>query len=164
MHSDLNRRPRWEEPPPLAGHRGYYGTPFFRYLDELEVGEQFYIHFYGRVLTYEVTGHEIILPTQTERLTLDPQKDRVTLLTCTPFGVGTHRLLIRGERVGSPTALPDGQPAGVPIEARSGDGVTETSATAGNHRYSSYALICVGSLAWITLFVMWMRTYRRKRV
>jgi len=83
----------------IAGHRGYYGANMFRYLDQLEVGDRIYIYTYGMTLTYEVTGSEVIHPYQTEKLEIEPDKDQVTLLTCTPYRVSTHRLLIHTRRI-----------------------------------------------------------------
>ena len=83
----------------IAGHRGYYGADMFRYIDQLEVGDRIYIYTYGMTLTYEVTGSEVIHPYQTEKLEIEPDKDQVTLLTCTPYRVSTHRLIIHTIRI-----------------------------------------------------------------
>lgn len=85
----------------IAGHRGYYAANMFRYLDQLEKGDRIYIYTYGITLTYEVTGTEIISPYQTEKLAIDPNKDQVTLLTCTPYRISTHRLLVHTRRIGN---------------------------------------------------------------
>lgn len=83
----------------IAGHRGYYGADMFRHLDQLEVGDRIYIYTLGMTLTYEVTGSEVIHPYQTEKLEIEPGKDQVTLLTCTPYRVSTHRLIIHTKRI-----------------------------------------------------------------
>jgi sortase A len=83
----------------IAGHRGYYGADIFRHLDQLEVGDRIYIYTLGMTLTYEVTGSEVIHPYQTEKLEIEPDKDQVTLLTCTPYRVSTHRLIIHTRRI-----------------------------------------------------------------
>lgn len=85
----------------IAGHRGYYAAHMFRYLDQLEKGDRIYIYTFGMTLTYEVTGTEIISPYQTEKLVIDPDKDQVTLLTCTPYRISTHRLLVYTRRIGN---------------------------------------------------------------
>ena len=59
----------------------------------------FYIHVLGEVLAYEVDAINTVLPTDTRLLQIEEGKDYVTLVTCTPFGVNTHRLLVRGHRV-----------------------------------------------------------------
>ncbi|MGB4588250.1 MAG: class C sortase [Clostridiaceae bacterium] len=83
----------------IAGHRGYYGADMFRYLDQLEVGDRIYIYALGMTLTYEVTGSEVIHPYQTEKLEIEPDKDQITLLTCTPYRVSTHRLIVHTRRI-----------------------------------------------------------------
>lgn len=83
----------------IAGHRGYYGAEMFRHLDQLEVGDRIYIYTLGMTLTYEVTGSEVIHPYQTEKLEIEADKDQVTLLTCTPYRVSTHRLIIHTRRI-----------------------------------------------------------------
>ncbi|MDZ5609573.1 class C sortase [Bacillus pseudomycoides] len=83
----------------LAGHRGYHGAKMFRHLDQLENGDKFYIRILGKELTYEVTGREVIYPSQVEKLAIVKGKDRATLLTCEPYTSSKYRLLIYGERV-----------------------------------------------------------------
>ncbi|KAB2394938.1 MULTISPECIES: class C sortase [Bacillus cereus group] len=83
----------------LAGHRGYHGAKMFRHLDQLQKGDKFYIRILGEELTYEVTGHEVILPTQVEKLAITKGKDKATLLTCEPYTSSKYRLLVYGERV-----------------------------------------------------------------
>ena len=83
----------------IAGHRGYYGATFFRYVDQMEVGDQFYIHVLDKVLIYEVTGQAVIEPDDTTSLGLVEGEDLVTLLTCTPYPTDRYRLLIYGSRV-----------------------------------------------------------------
>ena len=68
-------------------------------IDRLEKGDVFYVHVLGEVLAYEVDAINTVLPTDTSLLQIEEGKDLVTLVTCTPFGVNTHRLLVRGHRV-----------------------------------------------------------------
>ena len=63
------------------------------------MGDTFYIHVLGEVLAYKVDAIHTVLPTDTSLLQIEDNKDLVTLVTCTPFGVNTHRLLVRGHRV-----------------------------------------------------------------
>ncbi|MEF7658578.1 class C sortase [Bacillus thuringiensis] len=93
----------------LAGHRGYHGAKMFRHLDQLENGDKFYIHILGKELTYEVTGREIIYPSQVEKLAIVKGKDRATLLTCEPYTSSKYRLLIYGERVNEEISQNDTQ-------------------------------------------------------
>ncbi|MCQ6336221.1 MULTISPECIES: class C sortase [Bacillus cereus group] len=83
----------------LAGHRGYHGAKMFRHLDQLENGDKFYIRILGKELTYEVTGREVIDPSQVEKIVIVKGKDKATLLTCEPYTSSKYRLLIYGERV-----------------------------------------------------------------
>lgn len=83
----------------LAGHRGLPNALIFTRLDELRAGDTFYIHVYGRTLAYKVDRIWVIDPGDTSHFAIDRDADRVTLLTCTPYGVNTQRLVIRGERV-----------------------------------------------------------------
>lgn len=83
----------------LSGHRGLPSATLFTNLDRMVPGDTFSIHVLGRVLTYEVDQINVVLPDDLSLLTIDPDKDLVTLVTCTPYGVNTHRLLVRGHRV-----------------------------------------------------------------
>ena len=67
-------------------------------LPEVQEGDTFYIHVYNRTLTYTVDQLKTVLPTDTSDLLITPGEDYVTLVTCTPYGVNTHRLLVRGTR------------------------------------------------------------------
>ena len=86
----------------LSGHRGLPSAKLFTNLDQLEVGDTFTITVLDRVLTYEVDNISIVLPTETDNLKVTEGKDYVTLMTCTPYGINTHRLLVRGRRVETP--------------------------------------------------------------
>lgn len=83
----------------IAGHRGWRGADYFRHIDRLQVGDTFYIHVLGDTLAYRVDAINTVLPTDTHLLQIEDGKDLVTLVTCTPFGVNTHRLLVRGYRM-----------------------------------------------------------------
>ena len=83
----------------LSGHRGLPSAKLFTGLDKLEEGDTFTIRTLDEVLTYEVDKISIILPSQTEQLAIVPGEDLCTLMTCTPYGVNSHRLLVRGHRV-----------------------------------------------------------------
>ncbi len=83
----------------LTGHRGLPSAELFTRLDELEAGDEFYIHVLDTVLAYRVDQILTVEPHQMESLVAVPGQDYVTLVTCTPYGVNTHRLLVRGTRV-----------------------------------------------------------------
>ena len=83
----------------LSAHSGMASSKLFSDIDQLEKGDVFYIHVLGEVLAYEVDSINTVLPTDTSLLQIEAGKDLVTLVTCTPFGINTHRLLVRGHRV-----------------------------------------------------------------
>ena len=83
----------------LSAHSGMASSKLFSDIDQLAVGDTFYIHVLGEVLAYKVDTINTVLPTDTSLLQIEDGKDLVTLVTCTPFGVNTHRLLVRGHRV-----------------------------------------------------------------
>ena len=83
----------------LSAHSGMASSKLFSDVDQLEKGDTFYIHVLGEVLAYEVDNINTVLPTDTSLLQIEDGKDLVTLVTCTPFGINTHRLLVRGHRV-----------------------------------------------------------------
>ena len=83
----------------ISAHRGLPSAKLFSDLDKLEVGDTFTITVLDRVLTYEVDQISIVLPTETDLLQPVEGKDYVTLMTCTPYGINTHRLLVRGKRI-----------------------------------------------------------------
>ena len=83
----------------LSAHSGMASSKLFSDIDQLAVGDMFYIHVLGEVLAYKVDAIHTVLPTDTSLLQIADGKDYVTLVTCTPFGVNTHRLLVRGHRV-----------------------------------------------------------------
>ena len=83
----------------LSAHSGLASSKLFSDIDQLAEGDTFYIHVLGEVLAYKVDTINTVLPTDTSLLQIADGKDCVTLVTCTPFGVNTHRLLVRGHRV-----------------------------------------------------------------
>lgn len=83
----------------LSGHRGLPSAKLFTDLDQMEVGDQFYIKVLGETLAYEVHEVETVLPTETESLAIQPGEDLVTLITCTPYGINSHRLLVHAHRI-----------------------------------------------------------------
>lgn len=83
----------------LTGHRGLPSARLFTDLDQLHIGDQFYIQVLGDVLAYQIDQIEVVLPEEVEGLSIEPDQDYVTLVTCTPYGINSHRMLIRGVRV-----------------------------------------------------------------
>ena len=83
----------------LTGHTGLGNATMFDQLTSVKMGDYFYIETAGRHLKYQVTDIRVVLPHETESLNKVEGKDLATLITCTPYGVNTHRLLVTGERV-----------------------------------------------------------------
>ena len=83
----------------LSGHRGLPSAKLFTNLDKLTVGDTFMLRVLNEVLTYEVDQILIVEPKDTEALQIVDGKDYCTLVTCTPYGINTHRLLVRGHRI-----------------------------------------------------------------
>ena len=83
----------------LAGHSGMSHARLFTDLPKLEVGDVFYVHVYKKTLTYQVDQIKKVLPSNTADLTIVEGEDYVTLLTCVPVAINSHRLLVRGHRI-----------------------------------------------------------------
>jgi sortase A len=83
----------------ISGHRGLPSARLFTDLDKVMVGDVFMLHVLDETLTYEVDQIRIVEPDETDELLLQEGKDLCTLVTCTPYGVNSHRLLVRGHRV-----------------------------------------------------------------
>ncbi|MBQ8986757.1 MAG: class C sortase [Lachnospiraceae bacterium] len=83
----------------VSGHRGLPSAKLFTDIDQLQAGDKFLLQILDRTLTYEVDQIRIVLPQELQDLEIDPYQDFCTLITCTPYGVNTHRLLVRGHRV-----------------------------------------------------------------
>ena len=91
----------------LSGHRGLPSAKLFSELDVLEIGDVFYLTILDQTLTYQVDDISVIVPEDSSKLVLYPGKDYCTLMTCTPYGINTHRLLVRGVRVENDKELVD---------------------------------------------------------
>ena len=83
----------------ITAHRGLPAAKLFTDLDQLELGDKFFIKVYNETLAYEVDNIETVAPEETRSLAIQRGEDLVTLVTCTPYGVNTDRLLVRGHRV-----------------------------------------------------------------
>lgn len=83
----------------ISAHSAYPCETFFDYLTDMQVGDEFYIHILDRTLKYQIDQIKVILPEEVNSLRIVKGEDLVTLLTCTPYSVNTHRLLVRGKKV-----------------------------------------------------------------
>ncbi len=86
----------------LTGHRGLPSATLFTHLDKLVEGDLFHVHILSETCTYEVDQILIVEPQDLEALEIQPGEDLCTLVTCTPYGINTHRMLVRGHRVETP--------------------------------------------------------------
>lgn len=83
----------------LTGHRGLPNQKFFSDLDKVQIGDKFYIHMMDEIMCYKIYKITTIEPSDVDALFIEDGRDLVTLVTCTPYGINTHRLLVMGERV-----------------------------------------------------------------
>lgn len=83
----------------LSGHRGLPSAKLFTDLDQIEEGDIFTVNVLNQVITYEVDQIRIVLPEDVSELQIVPGEDHCTLVTCTPYGINTHRILVRGRRI-----------------------------------------------------------------
>ncbi|NEG90204.1 class C sortase [Bifidobacterium aerophilum] len=98
----------------ITGHRGLVEALMFTRLDEVKKGDFMYVEVMGETIGYQVDRISVILPDDTSQLKIVKGEDRLTLMTCTPYGVNTHRLLVSGHRVAIPEPAPD------PVDVRDG--------------------------------------------
>lgn len=132
----------------LVGHRGLPSAVLFTNLDELEVGDLFYLETLGERMAYEVDQILTVLPNEVDALAIDPDADLCTLVTCTPYGINSHRLLVRGHR----TELPP--------EAESGEALEQV----GHHVHPVVWVILLAVAILGVLALLWFgRRHRRKK-
>ena len=82
----------------ITGHRGLPSSKLFVRLDEMEKDDMFYIQVYDKTLAYKVVNIQVVEPDDTKVMKIEPDRDLVSLVTCTPYGINTHRLIVTGER------------------------------------------------------------------
>lgn len=144
----------------ISAHTAYPGETFFDYLTDMQEGDEFYVHVLDRVLKYEVDSIKVVLPEETDDLRVIRGEDHVTLLTCTPYSVNTHRLLVRGKRV----AYDDSKyiTTGASAASFGGDGIFFLGYKI---PYPVAALIVVGFVALVVIIVIisLRRSKKKKR-
>ena len=131
----------------LSGHRGLPSAKLFTDIDKLVVGDVFMLHVYDEMLTYEVDQILIVEPEDYSALAIEEGKDYCTLVTCTPYGINTHRLLIRGHR----------------IENKTIDGTRVTSDAIKVNKYLVIACVSLLLLVVYCLAVLIIKLYKKKR-
>lgn len=128
----------------LTGHTGLAGKRLFTDLSQLEVGDVFYLHILGDTLAYQVEEIFIVEPDQTEHLVVELGRDLATLVTCHPYGINTHRLLVQGTRIPYEQALEQQQLQG---DLPQGPSVWETE-------YRKAILVCLAVYIPLTTVVV----------
>lgn len=83
----------------ISAHRGLPTSKLFTDLDKLEIGDTFTVTVLDRLMTYQIDQIEIVEPADIEKLKINPNQDYLTLMTCTPYGINSHRMLVRGKRI-----------------------------------------------------------------
>ncbi len=131
----------------LSGHRGLPSAKLFTDIDKLELGDVFMLHVYDEVLTYEVDQILIVEPEDYSALAIEEGEDYCTLITCTPYGINTHRLLVRGHR----------------IENKVIDNTRVTSDAIKVNKYLVIACVSLLLLVVYYLAVLIIRLYKKKR-
>ncbi|MCD8125058.1 MAG: class C sortase [Lachnospiraceae bacterium] len=130
----------------LAAHRGLPNAELFTNLDQLELGDHFLLYILDEVLCYEVDQILVVEPTDTDALSVEEGEDLVTLLTCTPYGVNTQRLLVRGHRVDYEEEV-----------------IEEEEGTASLITHTNYALWALGGLIVTAALIALLVLIRRRR-
>lgn len=140
----------------LTGHRGLPSSKLFTDLVDLVVGDVFYIHTLNGILAYEVDTLETVLPEETESLKIVENNDLVTLITCTPYMVNTHRLLVTGHRIPyEAKAAEDGENAIEKIKDTSGKIIEKTD------NLWFYGIVCL--VVFVGAFLILLRIQKNKR-
>lgn len=133
----------------LTGHTGLSGEKMFTDLTELKKGDIFYLHVLGELLCYKVAQISIVEPEDTGLLKIKHGEDYVTLLTCYPYGINSHRLLVRGSRISYEEAVQQQKAMRRPYESQ------------WNEEYLKGVAVCIAVYVPITLAILWF--LKRKR-
>ena len=133
----------------ISAHRGLPSAALFTDLDRLQEGDYFLLNILDDTLCYQVDQISVVEPTDTGPLAAEEGEDLVTLLTCTPYGVNSHRLLVRGRRV--------------PYENMGDEMVPAAPALMGTSLHTSYLLWVVAGLAVTGIFVWFLYLYDKKK-
>lgn len=137
----------------LSGHTGLPEAELFSNLEELEEEDVFYIHVLGETLAYRVDQIKVVVPSDTSDLHIEAGQDYVTLVTCTPYGINSHRLLVRGTRI------PYDEEAKAAGEAQAGEGMSKET---WKEVYGKALLAgCLAAAA--VLAVVWLATRKKRK-
>lgn len=136
----------------LAGHTGLPSARIFDRLTELKVGDWFVIRILGEDHAYRVTSTEVVLPDQTDDLAIQDGKDLVTLVTCTPYGINTQRLLVHAERCDVPQEW---------LDMQGNSGTSTSVSTTEDLSTVQLTLVGIGLGALVALIVLLVLRRRR---
>ena len=132
----------------ITGHSGLSSARLFTDLEKLKIGDCFFLTVAGNTLTYEVEEINVVLPNDLDKLGIEEGEDLVTLVTCTPYGINTHRLLVRGKRIAD----------NVPVSEEKG-GLRDRAVSIW-HSYEF--MLFLASVILCSAVFMLVRTWRRK--
>lgn len=135
----------------LSGHSGMAGQRMLTDLPNMKIGDFFFIRILGDTLTYRVDQIKTVLPEDISDLQIDPDEDYVTLITCTPYGVNSHRLLVRGVRV------PDTDEKEIAVQTK------PASASTWWQKYLTALLAGLLAAAMVIAVVLIVRTVRKRK-
>ncbi len=133
----------------LSGHRGLPSAELFTRLDEMEIGDTFSVYVLNHKLTYEVDQIKTVLPTDMTYFAKEEGQTYCTLMTCTPYGINTHRLLVRGSLISN--------------EIVSTEELVETTTTEANNHIWKMVLIVAGVILLIIILLLIRRHFRKKK-
>lgn len=136
----------------LTGHTGLAGKRLFTDLTQVSVGDVFYLHILGQTLAYQVFQIEVVEPDDPSLLVVQSQRDLATLLTCTPYGLNTHRLLVMGERIDYHQAQQQQLLQTVSADAKS----------VWKQEYRKAIILCLAVYVPLTLVALIFLLYRKK--
>lgn len=143
----------------LTAHSGLAGLRLFSDLDKLECGDTFYIHTLDETMAYMVLEINTVLPEDTSKLVILPEHDVCTLVTCTPYGVNTHRLMVRGTRIRNDQAK---YVENLKAERNEREGVTQSTWHQEYFKGIGLGVICIAAIG-IVFEINRIRPRRRKR-
>lgn len=144
----------------LSGHRGLPSARLFTDLDQLKLGDVFYLNVLGDVLAYEVDQILTVEPDQLDALTIQEGQDLCTLVTCTPYGINSHRLLVRGHRVAVPDQGANATDPATGAQDALASGTTPLASTA---VVVALAVGALAALAGLVALVVWLVSRRSRR-
>ena len=143
----------------LTAHSGLAGQRLFSDLDKLECGDTFYVHTLDETMAYMVLEINTVLPEDTSKLVILPEHDVCTLVTCTPYGVNTHRLMVRGTRIRNDQAE---YVENLKAERNEREGVTQSTWQQEYFKGIGLGVICIAAIG-IVYEINRIRPRRRKR-